>query len=65
MPHSSNSKVEPQISSQPDGAGSPQPHPKSTLPAQSHSPSAIPPPSHTPHSSTTDEPPHTPAQSST
>ena len=37
-PHSSNSNVEPQALSQPDGPSSPHPHPKSTLPAQSQAP---------------------------
>ena len=50
-PHSSFSKIEPHVLSQPDEASSPQPQPKSTLPSQSprpeqsstiqHSPSGI------------------------
>ena len=62
-PHSSNSKVEPHVSSHPDGPVSPQPQPRSTLSSQSHAPSGIPSPPHTPHSSTTALPPHSSAQS--
>ena len=50
-PQSSITAIDPQILSQPDGAGSPQPHPKSILPSQSHEPSGIPFPPQTPHSS--------------
>ena len=50
-PQSSNTNIEPQVLSHPDGASSPQPQPKSTLPSQSQFPSAIPFPPHSPHSS--------------
>ena len=56
-PQSSIIAIDPQILSQPDGAGSPQPHPKSILPSQSHEPSGIPLPPQTPHSSSSRQEP--------
>ncbi len=54
-PHSSNSNVEPHVSSQPDGPGSKHPQPKSSAS----------PPLQTPQLSSTASPPQTPAQSCT
>ena len=63
-PQSSNSNVEPQVLSHPDGPGSPHPQPKSIFPSQSQVPSSIPLPPHSPHSSITALPSQTPKQSS-
>ena len=64
-PHSSSTF--PAQSHSPSGIISSPPHmpeQSNIFPAQSHSPSSMPSPPHSPHSSTTAEPPHIPAQSS-
>ena len=63
-PHSSNSNVDPQTLSQPEGPACPHPQPRSTLPSQSHSPSGMPDPPQIPHSSMAEFPPKHVPQSS-